>query len=80
MAQFANKRLSVIAYANGWTLWHYNADCTMDEIDGHNFFGNIWTLAAVGDLIYIVDMNGCLHQRKIVKIENETIETGKMGD
>ena len=26
---FQNKKLSVIAYANGFTLWHYSANETM---------------------------------------------------
>lgn len=77
---FQNKHLSVIAYANGWTLWHYNAQEPMATIDGKNFFGSIWTLCAVGDLIYIVDDQGCLHQRQITKIDKEYVLTGKLGD
>lgn len=77
---FQNKHLSVIAYANGWTLWHYNAQEPMADIDGKNFFGSIWTLCAVGDLIYIVDDQGCLHQRQITKIDKEYVLTGKLGD
>lgn len=77
---FKNKHLSVIAYANGWTLWHYNAQEPMANIDGKNFFGSIWTLCAVGDLIYIVDDQGCLHQRQITKIDKEYVLTGKLGD
>lgn len=77
---FQNKHLSVIAYANSWTLWHYNAQEPMANIDGKNFFGSIWTLCAVGDLIYIVDDQGCLHQRQITKIDKEYVLTGKLGD
>lgn len=77
---FQNKHLSVIAYANDWTLWHYNAQEPMANIDGKNFFGSIWTLCAVGDLIYIVDDQGCLHQRQITKIDKEYVLTGKLGD
>lgn len=77
---FQNKNLSVIACANGWTLWHYNANEPMDNIDGKNFFGSIWTLCAVGDLIYIVDDKGRLHQRQVIKIETDYIEIGKLGD
>lgn len=77
---FQNKNLSVIAYANGWTMWHYNANEPMANIDGKNFFGSIWTLCAVGDLIYIVDDKGRLHQRQITEIKNDYVLTGKLGD
>lgn len=77
---FQTKQLSVIAYANGWTMWHYNAGEPMANIDGKNFFGSVWTLCAVGDLICIVDDTGCLHQRQITKIDKEYVLTGKLGD
>lgn len=77
---FQNKNLSVIAYANGWTLWHYNAQEPMANIDGKNFFGSIWTLCAVGDLIYIVDDKGRLHQRQITEIKNDYVLTEKLDD
>lgn len=77
---FQNKNLSVIAYANGWTLWHYNANEPMDNIDGKNFFGSIWTLCAVGDLFYIVDDKGRLHQRQITEIKNDYVLTEKLDD
>lgn len=77
---FQNKNLSVIAYASGWTMWHYNANEPMDNIDGKNFFGDIYTLCAVGDLFYIVDNQGILHQRQVIKIETDYVEIGKLGD
>lgn len=77
---FQNKNLSVIAYANNWTLWHYNANEPMDNIDGKNYFGDIYTLCAVGDLLYIVDDKGVLHQRQVVKIEKQVVLVGKLGD
>lgn len=77
---FQNKKLSVIAYANGFTLWHYAANEPMDNIDGKNYFGDIYTLCAVGDLFYIVDDQGILHQRQVIKIETDYVEIGKLGD
>lgn len=33
---FQNKNLSVIAYANGFTMWHYKTnDCLSDLMDGY---------------------------------------------
>lgn len=77
---FQNKNLSVIAYANNWTLWYYNANEPMDNIDGKNYFGDIFTLCAVGDLFYIVDDQGILHQRQVIKIEKKYVLLGKLGD
>ena len=50
---FQNKKLSVIAYANGFTLWHYVADETMTAISNSGYFNNVITLMNTGDIIII---------------------------
>ena len=50
---FQNKKLSVIAYANGFTLWHYAADETMEAISTSGYFNNVITLMNTGDIIII---------------------------
>ncbi len=50
---FKNKNLSVIAYANGFTLWHYAANETMTTITGSGYFNDVKTLMNVGDLVII---------------------------
>jgi hypothetical protein len=50
---FQNKKLSVIAYANGFTLWHYVADETMTAISTSGYFNNVITLMNTGDIIII---------------------------
>ena len=50
---FQNKKLSVIAYANGFTLWHYVADETMEAISTSGYFNNVITLMNTGDIIII---------------------------
>ena len=50
---FQNKNLSVIAYANGFTLWHYVAGETMATISANGYFNNVRTLMNVGDIIII---------------------------
>lgn len=50
---FQNKNLSVIAYANGFTLWHYAADETLTAISAAGYFDNVKTLMNIGDLIII---------------------------
>ena len=50
---FQNKNLSVIAYANGFTLWHYSASETMSAITANGYFNCVKTLMNIGDIIII---------------------------
>lgn len=50
---FANKNLSVIAYANGWTLWHYVENIKLSDICCEHFFNDVKTLMNIGDIIII---------------------------
>ncbi|MCM1294113.1 MAG: hypothetical protein NC311_00945 [Muribaculaceae bacterium] len=50
---FQNKNLSVIAYANGFTLWHYSATETLATIVASGYFDNVKTLMNTGDIIII---------------------------
>ncbi len=50
---FQNKNLSVIAYANGFTLWHYSAKETLATITANGYFNAVKTLMNVGDIIMI---------------------------
>ena len=50
---FQNKNLSVIAYANGFTLWHYAANETMSAISTAGYFDDVKTLMNTGDMVII---------------------------
>lgn len=50
---FQNKNLSVIAYANGFTLWHYAASETLATISTSGYFNSVKTLMNTGDIIII---------------------------
>lgn len=50
---FQNKNLSVIAYANGFTLWHYAANETMTAITTSGYFNIVKTLMNTGDVVII---------------------------
>ena len=50
---FQNKNLSVIAYANGFTLWHYSAAETLSTITANGYFNNLKSLMNIGDIIII---------------------------
>ncbi len=55
---FQNKNLSVIAYANGFTLWHYKANETLAAITTSGYFSSVNTLMNTGDIILINGSNG----------------------
>ena len=50
---FQNKNLSVIAYANGFTLWHYAANETLETIATAGYFNSVQTLMNVGDIVLV---------------------------
>ncbi len=50
---FQNKNLSVIAYANGFTLWHYVENATLATITASGYFNSVGTLMNGGDIIII---------------------------
>lgn len=54
---FQNKNLSVIAYANGFTLWHYSADEAMSAITASGYFNGVKNLMNGGDIIIIKASN-----------------------
>ena len=57
---FTIRDLSVLSYANGFTLWHYKtgidslADVACDE-----YFSDASDMMAVGDMILISGAKGC---------------------
>lgn len=56
---FQHKNLNVIAYANGFTLWHYSSnEETLEEIEQDNYFGTVYTLMNSGDIIIIAGKSG----------------------
>lgn len=50
---FQNKNLSVIAYANGFTLWHYSSEEKITAIATAGYFDSVKTLMNTGDVIII---------------------------
>lgn len=51
---FAALDLSVLAYANGFTLWHCRAgNVPLDRVKAQDFFGDVSDMMAAGDLIMI---------------------------
>ena len=74
---FQNKNLSVIAYANGFTLWHYSAAETMTTITKTGYFNDVKSLMNIGDVIIINASDNTAIKKINVTASNVT--TG-MGD
>ncbi len=48
---YNSKNLSVLAYANGFTLWHYTSADADATIDTAGYFNNASDMLRVGDMI-----------------------------
>ena len=73
---FQNKNLSVIAYANGFTLWHYAANETLTAITESGYFNNVLTLMNTGDIIIINGSNGT--SIKAITVSSSTVTVGAL--
>lgn len=76
---FMNKNLSVIAYANGFTLWYYKTEDTITGVEDPSYFTIVQTLMNDGDIIIINCKDGA-HFRQIVSAHSGLVELGKMRD
>lgn len=48
---YESKNLSVLAYANGFTLWHYATTDAAASVDTAGYFNNAADMLRVGDMI-----------------------------
>jgi hypothetical protein len=56
---FAVRDLSVLAYANGFTLWHYKAgDDALASVGTSGFFDNAADMLASGDMMMVSAADG----------------------
>lgn len=76
---FMNRNFSVIAYANGFTLWHYKTEDTIAEIQRPTYFAKVAVLMNAGDIIIVNCADGA-YFRQIKNIAGGTVELGKMED
>lgn len=50
---FQSRDLSVIAYANGFTLWHYTSNDTMEDILSAKYFADACVMFNDNDIMLI---------------------------
>jgi hypothetical protein len=70
---FQNKNLSVMAYANGFTLWHYSAAETLATISATGYFNNVKTLMNIGDLVIVNASDSTAIKRINLTTSNVTV-------
>ena len=69
---FAVRHLSVLAYASGFTLWHYKAPKnTLAEVTAGNYFSDAADMLTTGDLVMITATDGA----RIVTVTMADIQT-----
>ena len=73
---FQNKNLSVIAYANGFTLWHYKENATLATITASGYFASVKSLMNTGDIILINGSNGTT--MKVLSVASDAITVGAL--
>lgn len=69
---FKSNNWSVIAYANGWTLWHYTTKDPIETVLSEEYFKSIYTLCNVGDVFYISTPEGT-YQRAIKEVNKDKV-------
>jgi hypothetical protein len=50
---YAPKNLSALAYANGFTLWHYKTPDAVLDVDTAGYFNGAITMLRAGDFIMV---------------------------
>jgi hypothetical protein len=50
---YRSKDLSALAYANGFTLWHYRTADSAAEVDNAGYFNGASRMLRVGDFIML---------------------------
>ena len=55
---FAIRNLSVLAYANGFTLWHYKAADRLETVTGRDYFDDAADMLSGGDIMMVSAENG----------------------
>ena len=69
---FAIRNLSVLAYANGFTLWHYKTGKdTLDTVSSGNYLADASDMLTAGDLIMLTATDGA----RIVSVTLADLET-----
>ena len=54
---YESKNFSVMAYANGFTLWNYQTADTLNDVEGEGYFNDASAIVRKGDMILTIADN-----------------------
>jgi hypothetical protein len=75
---FAIRNLSVLAYANGFTLWHYKSgQDRLEDVSSGNYLGTASDMLSVGDLVMITAADGA-GIRVVTQTDTEKVVTAPL--
>jgi len=78
---FEIKNLSVLAYANGFTLWHYTTPDAASAVDNSGYFNAAADMLHVGDMVLANVATAATPQNgvfAIVSVANGVVDLANM--
>ena len=69
---YESKNLSVMAYANGFTLWNYQTADTLSSVEGDGYFNDASTIIRKGDMILTIADNTSVISPAMLCVNNVT--------
>lgn len=74
---FQQINMSVLAYANGFTLWHYiSTEETIEQMETENFFKPIQGISNTGDIVMLNGIDGTAVRTLVVS--EQTVKLKKL--
>lgn len=74
---FQQRNMSVLAYANGFTLWHYiSTEETIEQMETESFFKPIQGIANTGDIVMLNGIDGTAVRTLVVS--EQTVKLKKL--
>jgi hypothetical protein len=58
LVPFSIRDLTVLAYANGFTLWHYKTNVALADVMSSNYFADAQDMIVKGDMIMCSTADG----------------------
>jgi hypothetical protein len=80
---YAPKNLSALAYANGFTLWHYKTPDPALQVDTAGYFNSAATMLRAGDFIMANTNTGGTVQSGMFIVRSNTgtvVDTANIAD
>ena len=73
----ALRNLSVLVYANGFTLWHYKSKDTLQRITTPRYCDDAVGMLSVGDMILVVGCDGAT-VRVVTTVDTDVVITAPL--